>query len=222
MTVCAESIEPEEVQNMESVFHPKSAEERAHLQAVVQGVFLFKQLSDTELSVVIDAIFRCEVTSGTEVISQGDDGDNFYVVQSGVFTALVQGSPVLEYNNEGCFGELALMYNCPRAASVVCKTDGVLWGLDRMTFRRIMLRHAQEKATMYQTFLQSTPLLRYLSREEQSKLVDALENVFFNDGDEIIRQGDMADSFYFVQSGLVSVCARDVPGGRQLLSPRSA
>jgi len=192
---------------MEPVVHVKSAPESAHLRAVVQELFLFKQLGSNELSVVIDAMFRVEVAAGQEVITQGADGDNFYVVQRGAFTALVHGKPVHEYDNEGCFGELALMYNCPRAASIVCRSDGILWALDRMTFRRILLRVAQEKANMYHTFLQATPLLQYLGREEQSKLVDALENVFYDDGDEIIRQGADADSFYFVQSGLVRTCA---------------
>ncbi len=53
---------------------------------------------------------------------EGDAGDNLYVIQSGVYEAIKgqgAGERVLfRYEDKGAFGELALMYNCPRAATV--------------------------------------------------------------------------------------------------------
>ena len=53
---------------------------------------------------------------------EGEAGDNLYVIQSGVYEAIKgqgAGERVLfRYEEKGAFGELALMYNCPRAASV--------------------------------------------------------------------------------------------------------
>jgi cAMP-dependent protein kinase regulator len=49
---------------------------------------------------------------------EGQEGDNFYVIQEGQYTALKGDVPVFTYPGKGCFGELALMYNCPRAATV--------------------------------------------------------------------------------------------------------
>jgi len=56
---------------------------------------------------------------------EGEEGDNFYVIESGQFKATkVDGDKeklLFTYHGEGAFGELALMYNCPRAATVtVC------------------------------------------------------------------------------------------------------
>ena len=68
-------------------------------------------------------MFEHKVKSGDTVIRQGDDGDYFYVIEEGVYHALINvedGSmkKVFEYNHEGNFGELALLYNMPRAATI--------------------------------------------------------------------------------------------------------
>ena len=49
---------------------------------------------------------------------QGEEGDSLYVVESGRFRATKDGAEVATYDGAGAFGELALMYNCPRAATV--------------------------------------------------------------------------------------------------------
>ena len=45
------------------------------------------------------------------------------------------------YGPGECFGELALLYNAPRAATIVAKTDSLLYSLDRNTFNHIVKVH---------------------------------------------------------------------------------
>jgi len=82
------------------------------------------------MSEVIDAMFERKVQPEEHVIRQGDDGDNFYVIESGVYDVIItkngdnytdgpeRGQRVLQFDGKGSFGELALMYNMPRAATV--------------------------------------------------------------------------------------------------------
>ena len=56
------------------------------------------------------------------MIVQGDDGDFLYVVYSGCLLAYKDGVLVKKYDGEGYFGELALLYNQPRAATIVAQT----------------------------------------------------------------------------------------------------
>jgi cAMP-dependent protein kinase regulator len=68
-------------------------------------------------------MFEHKVKAGETVIRQGDDGDYFYVIENGVYHALKNTEAgamekVFEYQGEGNFGELALLYNMPRAATV--------------------------------------------------------------------------------------------------------
>ena len=107
------------------VVHPKTDEQRARLQERVQTCLLFRTLDVQQLAEVIDAMFEHKVKAEEMVIRQGDDGDYFYVIETGVYSALISTDAgpkkVFTYENEGNFGELALLYNMPRAASIKVK-----------------------------------------------------------------------------------------------------
>ena len=88
-----------------------------------------------------------DVKSGEYVIKQGERGDFWYVVERGsleVFkkqpedTSEGHGEKVNAYAEGSSFGELALMYNQRRAASVVATSDCVLWAVDQVVFKELM------------------------------------------------------------------------------------
>eukprot|EP00118_Oscarella_pearsei_P010012 m.59453 g.59453 ORF g.59453 m.59453 type:complete len:166 (+) comp34883_c0_seq37:541-1038(+) len=140
-------------------------------------------------------MFERKVDPEEHVIDQGDDGDNFYVVDGGVYDILVAArgeapKNVGSYDNSGSFGELALMYNTPRAATIIAKEAGILWALDRVTFRKIVLQSAFNKRRLYETFLELVPMLGSLDNYERMVLADALDSRSFSDGDCIIKQVD--------------------------------
>ncbi|KAJ4934261.1 hypothetical protein JOQ06_007061 [Pogonophryne albipinna] len=207
VSVCAEAFNPdeEEEDTEPRVVHPKTDEQRCRLQESCRDILLFKTLDQEQFSEVLDAMFEHRVQPTDHVIDQGDDGDNFYVIERGLFDIMVMGTTVGQYNNKGSFGELALMYNTPRAATIVATNEGALWGLDRATFRRLILKNNAKKRKMYETFIESVPLLKSLEANERMKIVDVLGSKQFPDGERIITQGDKADCFYIVESGEVKI-----------------
>lgn len=133
VSVCAEPLNPDEddEDTEPRVVHPKTDEQRCRLQEACRDILLFKTLDQEQFSQVLDAMFELIVKPQEHVIDQGHDGDNFYVIERGVYDIVVSGKCVGQYNNKGSFGELALMYNTPRAATIVATQDGALWGLVR-------------------------------------------------------------------------------------------
>ena len=79
------------------------------------------------------------VQPGEVIINQGEQGDYFYAVDEGKFIAQKDGETKFIYDGSGSFGELALLYNSKRAATVVAETEGVLWALDRRSFRALVV-----------------------------------------------------------------------------------
>jgi cAMP-dependent protein kinase regulator len=112
------------------------------------------------------------------------------------------GEKVATIEPGGSFGELALMYNAPRAATVISAEAGcTLWALDRVTFRRILMDSSFQRRRMYEKFLGEVPILSTLSSYERSKIADALEAQKFPTGTIIIKEGDPGEAFYLLEDG---------------------
>jgi cAMP-dependent protein kinase regulator len=79
-----------------------------------------------------------------------------------LFEGEAEPKHVSSYDNAGSFGELALMYNMPRAATVQAESEGSLWAMDRQTFRRIVLKNAYLKRKIYMSLIESVPMLKTL------------------------------------------------------------
>ena len=86
---------------------------------------------DDEMSSVLDHFFPCEASKGEVIMKQGDEGDNFYIIDQGSVDIFVNDAKVVTIGEGGSFGELALIYGTPRAATVTAATDIKLWGIDR-------------------------------------------------------------------------------------------
>lgn len=82
-SVCAEAYNPdeEEEDTEPRVVHPKTDEQRCRLQEACRDILLFKTLDPEQFSEVLDAMFEVLVQPQDHVIDQGDDGDNFYVIE---------------------------------------------------------------------------------------------------------------------------------------------
>jgi cAMP-dependent protein kinase regulator len=150
-------------------------------------------------------------------MAQGDDGDNFYCIDQGTVDIFISkdGNPPNHFGEigpGGSFGELALIYGTPRAATIQAKTDVVLWAIDRDTYRRILMGSVMRRRKMYEDFLEKMPLLSSLDKWERLAVADALEPAFFKDGDVIMKQGDAADCFYIVVEGAATVTRADDKG----------
>ncbi|KAH8371015.1 hypothetical protein KR093_005933 [Drosophila rubida] len=206
-SVFAEAYDPEADDDDEgaTAVFPKTDEQRARLIESVKNVLLFRSLEKEQMNQVLDAMFERKVQPGDFIIRQGDDGDNFYVIESGIYKVYINDKHISTYNHTGLFGELALLYNMPRAATVQAETSGLLWAMDRQTFRRILLKSAFKKRKMYEELLNSVPMLKALQNYERMNLADALVSKTYENGDRIIKQGDAADGMYFIEEGTVSV-----------------
>ena len=117
------------------------------------------------------------------------------------FSADEQPKYLKTYEPGEAFGELALLYNAPRAATITAKTDALLWELDRNTFNHIVKDAAQKKRDKYEDFLATVPILASMDNYERSKIADAIKEHDFAKGDKVIQEGEDGSVFYLIISG---------------------
>lgn len=209
----SESFSPDEARQLAVFAKPETA--KAFLRSAIGAHYLFESLGDEDLTRIIDCMRPTFASADETVIRQGELGDLFFCLESGTATASVDGKAVMSYESGGCFGELALIYNSPRAASVVATSACKLWTLDLRTFRYILATTSSSKMVTRCEFLKKCVFLDPLTNEQISKLAGALDTIVYEDGEYIIRQGDVGDAFYIIEEGEVK-CTQIKSTGREV------
>lgn len=220
--VSAESTDPTKIkqQMLKVASVDKNLDITARLLQVVSRSPLLRTLENDQKELIVKA-FNGPIPKvpGDKIISQGDIGDVFYLLEEGsvdVFVKKGNGPQVKvhTYSPGDTFGELALMYNSPRAASCIATTDCRLWALDRVSFKVIIVAAAMHKREMYQGFLSNVPVLKSLNEMEIMTLADSMAEEEYPDNSIICSQGDAGNFFYIVREG-EAVCTQVDANGDQ-------
>lgn len=107
------------------------------------------------------------------------------------------------------FGELAILYNCKRTATVKASVDCKLWAIERQCFQTIMMRTGLIRQAEHTAFLKSVPTFINLPEDTLIKIADVLEENTYKSGEYIVRQGAAGDTFFIIKRGRVKVTKKD-------------
>ncbi|OWY96809.1 Cyclic AMP-dependent protein kinase [Phytophthora megakarya] len=196
--------------------HVKSTQDAEAIRRSVRRNLLFANIPEDTLQVLVDAMKYVAVDAGVDVVTQGDvGGDRFFILDSGACDVVVNGRVVGEVcatSPRNFFGELALLYDSPRAATIRAKTPVECWSLDRVTFKRVLMATTMQQRALYLDFLGQVPIFSTLSSYEKMTVADALRVQFVESGDTILTEGSRGDDFYIIEDGEVK-CTR---GGEEV------
>ena len=188
------------------VFFEKTKEERERLRKVLKANWLCSHLDDEQAKTVIDAMEKVSFQPGDVIIKQGDTvANHYFILDTGNAEVIKNEDKILLYEAGAGFGELALMYHAPRAATVRATEACDVWRLGRETFKYILFKTSTQKRDKYRKFLSEVQILQTLSEYERLTLADALVEESFTPGTDIVTQGEKGDLFYIIKEGTVQV-----------------
>ncbi|XP_046673107.1 cGMP-dependent protein kinase, isozyme 2 forms cD4/T1/T3A/T3B isoform X2 [Homalodisca vitripennis] len=184
---------------------PKNDRSRELIKAAILDNDFMKNLEMTQIREIVDCMYPVEYAAGSLIIKEGDVGSIVYVMEEGRVEVSRESKYLSTLAPGKVFGELAILYNCKRTATIKAASDCKLWAIERQCFQTIMMRTGLIRQAEYTDFLKSVPIFKNLPEETLIKISDVLEETFYNEGDYIIRQGARGDTFFIISKGKVKV-----------------
>eukprot|EP00735_Rhodelphis_limneticus_P014779 TRINITY_DN8860_c0_g1::TRINITY_DN8860_c0_g1_i1::g.19045::m.19045 TRINITY_DN8860_c0_g1::TRINITY_DN8860_c0_g1_i1::g.19045 ORF type:complete len:727 (-),score=139.60,sp/Q03042/KGP1_DROME/34.71/1e-107,Pkinase/PF00069.20/4.9e-68,cNMP_binding/PF00027.24/1.5e-20,cNMP_binding/PF00027.24/1.3e-15,cNMP_binding/PF00027.24/8.6e+03,Pkinase_Tyr/PF07714.12/2e+03,Pkinase_Tyr/PF07714.12/3.6e-34,Kinase-like/PF14531.1/9.2e-05,Vps53_N/PF04100.7/0.0044,Kdo/PF06293.9/4.2e+02,Kdo/PF06293.9/0.024,Cupin_2/PF07883.6/2.1e+ len=202
----------------------KTQDDRKQILDTTKKCALFQSLDDHQREGLIDAFVQRDIREGEILFRQGDEGAHFYIIKAGEFNILEGGVNMEKELNEtsalskrehygkivrtlaqgAYFGEIALLYSCPRSATVQAKTASVVWEIARNHFQWVLRSTHFKKHGERMEFMKTVPVLQGLSVYQRSSLAQSLKEMDYTKGQTIIQQGQHPGEhahFYIIQEG---------------------
>ncbi|CAJ1962601.1 unnamed protein product [Cylindrotheca closterium] len=206
---------PMKLADFEPPKFPKSSLDVETITSSIRANFLFEQLSKADLDTLVQAFEKVRVHLGEEIIKQGESGDYFYILGNGKVKFVVNGKVVGSAGAGKSFGELALLYTSPRAATVIADSNPThLYRVDQKSFRYIMQTKAQETEGEKMKLLQSIAFLKDFAKPDLERLCNCMVMRKFKPKESIVTKGEVGNDFYILKEGSVEITEIEAGGKR--------
>ncbi|XP_044760116.1 cGMP-dependent protein kinase, isozyme 2 forms cD4/T1/T3A/T3B isoform X2 [Coccinella septempunctata] len=184
---------------------PKSNASKDLIREAILDNDFMKNLEMTQIKEIVDCMYPEAYKAGSIIITEGDVGSIVYVLEEGTVEVSRDNKYLSTIRGGKVLGELAILYNCQRTATIKAASDCKLWAIERQCFQTIMMRTGLIRQAEYTDFLKSVPIFKNLPEDTLIKISDVLEETFYAQGDYIVRQGARGDTFFIISKGKVKV-----------------
>ncbi|KAJ8022893.1 cGMP-dependent protein kinase 1 [Holothuria leucospilota] len=202
----AQEIQETALENLKRYPKPSAAKECIK-NAILDNDFM-KNLEMSQIQEIVDCMYPVEYARSACIIKEGDVGSLVYVMEEGKVEVTKENKFLTTMGPGKVFGELAILYNCTRTASVTALTVAKLWAIDRPCFQAIMMKTSLVRQAEQVDLLKRVVAFKHLPEETLNKLADVVDEAYFDEGDYIVRQGATGDTMYIISKGKCRVTKR--------------
>ena len=206
-------IENDESEIENSNIHTKhimTNEEETNLRNALQNHFVFRNITEELLNLVIEEFVFCRFNKGNIIYKEGDEGNFFYVISKGTIEASENGIFKKKYNPWDCFGELSLITQQKREETVICLENVEAYTFDGTSFRNTQKRINEQLLKERFDFLNKISIFESLDSISKYNVAQRQELKIFQKNEKIIKKGEIGDTLYIIKEGSVSVRIGDI------------
>jgi len=182
------------------------------LRSSLSGFFYLQNLdgskedsTNSKVELIIHLMKKENYKAGTPLIIEGEPGDKLFIVEDGELGVSIRGEAIRTIGRGALLGELALIYDCPRSATVMCKTDSTVYSLQRKLFKKVLTVSVDAAATQRSRWLLNSPELAIMSPMHLSRLVASLKPVTYQRGQYIYEEMNLTSQITLIERGVASV-----------------
>jgi CRP-like cAMP-binding protein len=118
-------------------------QDNATIRQVLEKLAFYQFLQPSELEKLVGGFEKSDIGKGDTLITQDKTGEIFYILASGTVGVYLKGKlmdkKIATLGADSFFGEMSLISDEPRSATVVCEEDGVVYTLLKKTFREVIM-----------------------------------------------------------------------------------
>ncbi|HZJ65042.1 MAG TPA: cyclic nucleotide-binding domain-containing protein [Kofleriaceae bacterium] len=173
---------------------------------------LFAGMPSDALQALVENLQLVSLERGEPLFREGDPSDALYVIVEGEVSVQNEGPPRVEMSRLGpgaFIGEVALMTDQPRSATVVCLQDAELLRIDRHTLSRVLANHGDVlravlrfvRDRLVDRWMRTSPLFRPFNDAERIELAAKFKFLEIDGGTVVLGAGERPDGLYIVLAG---------------------
>jgi cGMP-dependent protein kinase 1 len=186
------------------IYRNKKPHDKKIISDCLMGHFTFSYLEDSIREKLLEEFKFCKVDEGNYLIRQGDNATCFFILHEGKMSVEIDGELKKRLSPaDGGFGELALLFNAPRSASIRAETNCFLWYIDRKTFKKAVEEVISGTYNENKAFIDKCSLLGELTNGQRQALADISMSQYYEKNSKICKEGELASSFYILKSGRI-------------------
>ena len=199
-----DNAEEKEVVSMKPV--PKDQNAKELIRKGIRSNNFLRHLEEAQVKEIISYMYIKTYRPDEYVIQEGENGSALFVMFNG-HVQVSKGNDLLgkPLGAGVLFGELAILYNCTRTASVRALDDVQVWTIERSVYQTVMRKTGTVRRDEHHQFLTSVPAFQGLQSEKLFKIVDSAMEEFYHPDEYIVREGELGDSFFVIIQGTVRV-----------------
>ena len=186
--------------------HNKECQDAKLIEDALLSHFFLQNLEKQARTEIIKELSLIFVEKGKTIFPEGSIGNYFYIIKEGQIELTVQNTNLKKTLSAGeCFGEIALLLNCPRTATLKTLSDVFLWSMEKKNFNKIIehITHLSFEET--KKVIQNIPMLSILDHDKKLSLTHHLYKFTLPPGSQITTKNAKPTSVFFIKEGEVNI-----------------